>query len=218
MGLSGSKKKVSNDPWKPAQPFILNNLKQTQATYDQNQPQLQGYADMQKDTYGRVAPGAEAGINAAQNLVSQNLSGANLGGNPYIEGIMAKTNAAVTAGVNDQFGGAGRFGSGYHAKILGDTLAGADNELLFNNYNTQLQAQQAAIGQSQQLMGGSQSLLNNAAELPWVGTNAANGGIRQASNGYGTQTTTQSGGVGSMLGGIVGAGLSGWAGGGFKGV
>ena len=78
--------------------------------------------------------------------------------------------------------------------------------------------QNDAIGQAQNLMGGSQGLLNNAAELPWIGVGALNGNVRNASGGYGTTTTTQKQGIGSMLGGIAGAGLAGWASGGFKGV
>ena len=48
-------------------------------------------------------------------------------------------------------------------------------------------------------MGGSQSLLNNAAELPWIGVQAANGAVRQASNGYGTSTQRSSQPWGPML-------------------
>lgn len=200
--------KTDNTPWAPAQPYILKGMQQTGEVFDQTQPDLNNYATMQRDQYGRASGGAEAGISGAQNLVNQNLSGANLGGNPYLDGIMAKTNAAVTAGVNDQFGTAGRFGSGYHAKILGDSLASADNDLLSNNYNTQLGIQQSAIGQAQSLEGGAQSLLNNAADLPYVGVGALNGNIRQASNGYGTQTTTQTADPFSQMMQLGGLGLS----------
>ena len=48
-------------------------------------------------------------------------------------------------------------------------------------------------------MGGSQSLLNNAAELPWLGVGALSGNIRQSSNGYGTQTGSQTQAWGPML-------------------
>ena len=199
MGLSGGSTVQKSEPWAPAQPYILNNLKQTQATYDANQPNLQKYAGMQQGTYGRVAPGAEQGITEAQGLVNDNISGKNLNGNPYLDAIIGRTNRDVTAGVNDQFGSAGRFGSGYHTAILADSLANADNQARFNNYAMERNNQQAGIGQAQGLMGGAQGLLNNAAELPWIGTNAANGGIRTASNGYGTQTTTTNPSIMSML-------------------
>lgn len=43
------------------------------------------------------------------------------------------------------------------------------------------------------------SLLNTAADLPYVGVGALNGNIRTASNGYGTSTSRTSGGLGSQL-------------------
>ena len=95
-------------------------------------------------------------------------------------------------------------------------LANAENNARFQNYAMERGYQNDAIGQAQNLMGGSQGLLNNAAELPWIGVGALNGNVRNASGGYGTTTTKQSGGIGQMLGGLAGAGLSGWATGGFK--
>lgn len=215
----GKKKTVQkNEPWAPAQPYILENLRQQQNVFNSSQPDLMNYARMQRDTYGRLAPGAEAGIRGAQTLVNRNLSGANLNGNPYLDAIIDQRTEDVAGGVSDQFGSSGRFGSAMHAAILAREMAKANDQLRYQNYSQERAYQQDAIGQAQQLMGGSQSLLNNAAELPWIGVQAANGAVRQASGGYGTSTTTQSGGLGQMLGGIVGAGLSGWAGGGFRGV
>jgi hypothetical protein len=60
-------------------------------------------------------------------------------------------------------------------------------------------------------MQGSQSLLNNAAELPWIGVQAANGAVRQASSGYGTQTQTSNPGIGQMLMGAAMGGLNAYA-------
>jgi hypothetical protein len=210
--------KVDNTPWAPAQPYILQNLQQQDDVFKSSQPQLMNYASQQRDTYGRVAPGAEAGIMGAQNLVNSNLSGANLNGNPYLDAIIGQRNRDVAGSVSDQFGPAGRYGSGQHAAILAREMAKADDALRYQNYGQERAYQQDAIGQAGNLMQGSQSLLNNAAELPWIGVQAANGAVRQASSGYGTQTQKESGGLGQMLGGIVGSGLAGWASGGFKGV
>jgi hypothetical protein len=207
--------KQTNTPWAPAQPYILKNLQQQDAVFTSSQPALEGYAQQQRDTYGRVAPGAEAGILGAQNLVNRNLSGANLTANPYLDAILGKTRENVAGSVNDQFGPAGRFGSGMHAAILARELADAENKARYGDYAQERAYQQDAIGQAGGLMQGSQSLLNNAAELPWIGVQAANGAVRQASGGYGTSTTTQKGGLGQMLAGLAGAGLTGWASGGF---
>lgn len=204
----GKKKTVqSNTPWAPAQPYILKNLQQQDAVFTSTQPQLEKYAQMQRDTYGRVAPGAEQGVTSAQALVNRNLSGANLQGNPYLDAILSKTRENVAGSVNDQFSGAGRYGSGMHAAILTRELADAENQARYQDYGVERGYQQQAIADAQNLMGGSQSLLNNAAELPWIGVQAANGAVRQASGGYGTTTTKQSGGLGQTLMGLAGTGL-----------
>ena len=196
----GKKKTVqTNDPWAPAQPYILKNLQQQDNVFNASQPQLEQFAGEQRATYGRVAPGAEQGIMGAQDLVNRNLSGANLQGNPYLDAILGQTRENVTGAVNDQFGSAGRFGSGMHSAILGRELANAENNMRYQDYGVERGYQQQAIGDAQNLMGGSQGLLNNAAELPWIGVQAANGAVRQASGGYGTQTTTQKGGTLEML-------------------
>ena len=198
-----------NDPWAPAQPYILKNLQQQDDVFSSTQPQLEQFAGMQRDTYGRLAPGAEAGISGAQNLVNRNLSGEFLQGNPYLDAILGRTRENVTGAVGDQFGSSGRFGSGMHAAILARELAAAENNARYQDYGVERGYQQQAIGDAQNLMGGAQGLLNNAAELPWIGVQAANGAVRQASGGYGTSTTTQKNGLGNTLMGIAGMGLQG---------
>lgn len=199
MGLSKSKTKTTNDPWAPAQPYILKNLQQQDAVFNASQPELMKAAADQRATYGRLAPGAEAGIISAQNLVNRNLSGANLTANPYLDAILGKTRENVMGTVGDQFGSAGRFGSGMHAAILGRELADAENRARYGDYAQERAYQQDSIGAAQGLMGGSQSLLNNAAELPWIGVQAANGAVRQASGGYGTTTQVSKQALGPML-------------------
>lgn len=206
--MGKSKTETKNVPWAPAQPYILKNLQQQDDVFTSSQPDLMNYASQQRDTYGRVAPGAEAGITGAQSLVNRNLSGANLQGNPYLDAILGKTRESVTGGVNDQFSAAGRFGGGMHQAILARELADAENQARYGDYAQERSYQQDAIGQAQGLMGGSQSLLNNAAELPWIGVQAANGAVRQASSGYGTQTQTSSPGLGQMLMGAAAGGLN----------
>lgn len=199
MGFSKSKTVQKNDPWAPAQPYILKNLAQQDAVFSSTQPQLEQFAAQQRDAYGRLSPGAEQGIMGAQNLVNRNLSGANLTANPYLDAILGKTRSSVIDSVNDQFGSAGRFGGGMHGAILAREIADAENAMRYQDYSTERAYQQDAISQAQALMGGSQSLLNNAAELPWIGVQAANGAVRQASGGYGTSTTTAKPALGPML-------------------
>ncbi len=217
MGISKSKSKskTKNEPWKPAQPYILKGLEQSGRVFDAQQPQLEGFAKMQRDSYGRLAPGAERGISGSQGLVNRTLNGDYLEGNPYLDRMLGQTRENTENSVASQFSSAGRYGSGNHAGILAKAIADAENGARYNNYAAERQNQMQAIGQAQSLMGGSQSLLNNAAELPWLGVGALNGNVRQASNGYGTQTATQTqtqpGGWGQMLMGAAAGGLNAYA-------
>ncbi len=212
MGLSSSKTVQKNEPWPLAQPYILKGLENSGRVFDQQQPSLDKYSGMQMDTYGRLAPGSEAGITGAQGLVNDTIAGKYLNGNPYLEGMLGQTRDNITNQVSGQFSAAGRYGSGQHAGILAKYLADAENNMRFNNYSQERGYQNQAVDQAQSLMNGSQGLLNNAAELPWIGVGALNGNVRQASNGYGVQTTKQSGNIGSQLMGIAGSALSSYLG------
>jgi len=201
-----------NDPWAPAQPYILKGLQQSGEVFDQQQPTLNKYSGMQMDTYGRVAPGAEAGIMGAQGLVNDTLAGRYLKGNPYLDGQLEQTRENVANDVLSRYSNAGRYGSAYGMGELGRQLANAENQMRFQNYAMERGYQNDAVGQAQQLMGGSQGLLNNAAELPWIGVGALNGNVRNASGGYGTTTTTQKQGIGGLLAQAAGTALGAYAG------
>lgn len=185
----------SNTPWQPAQQYIIKGMEQSQAVFDQQQPTLNKYAGMQMDTYGRLAPGAEQGIMGAQGLVNDTLAGRYLQGNPYLDGMINQTKENVANDVLSRYSSAGRYGSAYGMGELTRQLANAENNARFQNYAMERGYQNNAIGQAQNLMGGSQGLLNNAAELPWIGVGALNGNVRNASSGYGTTTQKTSGGL-----------------------
>lgn len=203
-----SKSKSKNEPWAPARPFILKGMQQSQEVFDQQQPDLNKYSGMQRDTYGKVAPGAEQGIMGAQGVVNSTLAGDNLNGNPYLDAMLSATRANTINGVDAQFSRAGRYGSGNHAGILAKAIAEQENGMRFQNYGMERQNQLNAVQQASGLMAGSQGLLNNAAELPWIGVGALNGNIRQASNGYGTTTQTSNPGFGQALMGAASGALN----------
>jgi hypothetical protein len=207
-----SKTVQKNDPWAPAQPYILKGLEQSGQVFDQQQPTLNKYSGMQMDTYGRVAPGAEQGIMGAQGLVNDTIGGKFLSGNPYLDAVLGRTRENVGDAVAGEFMQAGRYGSGYNQAILARELADAENSARMQDYSRERAYQSDAVGQAQQLMGGSQGLLNNAAELPWIGVGALNGNVRNASGGYGTTTTTQKQGMGGLLAQAAGTALSAYAG------
>ena len=215
MGLSSKTTVQSNDPWKPAQKPILDSLNATRATYDLNQPDLQKYAGMARDTYGQVQPGAVTGIKSAQTLTNDTLGGKYLTGNPYLEGIISKSNRGIIDGVNGQFEMSGRYGSGGHAGLLADKLAENENSLRYGDYATERGYQHQAVGDAQNLESGAQGILNNAAQLPWIGVQAQNGGVTNLTSPYGTRTTTQNDPMGAAMG-IGGLGLSAFSAGAFK--
>jgi len=159
-----------------------------------------------------MSPGAEQGIRGSQSLVNDTLAGRYLNGNPYLDGQLEQTRENVSNDVLSRYSGAGRYGSAYGMGELTRQLANAENNMRFQNYAMERGYQNDAIGQAQQLMGGSQSLLNNAAELPWIGVGALNGNVRNASGGYGTTTTTQKQGIGGLLAQAAGTALSTYAG------
>lgn len=297
----GTKTKTTNDPWAPAQPYIIQGLQNSGRVFDTTQPQMEGFASDQRSTYGRVAPGAEAGISGAQSFVNRALSGEMRGknpgqgafmaamrpratnnysggvrpsldynrkvmdggflnGNPYLDSSIGYAIDDATNATNAQFSMGGRYGSDTHAGAIareagrissnarmgayeaergrmgaaagdyaglnlqamgadeqaraaaeGDSLRAA--QLADQGYNNDLQLEQFGVGSAQDLMRGSQSILDSAAQLPWYGVGALNGNVRQASQGYGT-TTQKTSGAGTIMDGISkGIGLAGQIGG-----
>ena len=213
--MGKSKSKTVNEPLAFVKPYVVKGMEQASQVFDEQQPGLNKFSAMQMDTYGRLAPGAEQGIAGAQSLVNDTIGGKFLDGNPWLDAIAGQARENATNDVAGRYSSAGRYGSAYGQGAMAKAIADSENQLRYQNYATERGYQNDAVGQAQQLMGGSQGLLNNAAELPWIGVGALNGNIRNASGGYGTSTTTQKQGMGGILGGIAGAGLSGWASGGF---
>ena len=167
--------------------------------FDQQQPSLNKYSQESFDTYGRMAPGAEAGITGSQGLVNDTLAGKYLNGNPYLDAIISKNAGDIRDNVGSAFSASGRYGSGMFGDTLADNIGEMANNLRYGNYAQERQNQIGAVDQAQGLMAGSQGLLDNAAELPWIGVGALNGNVRNASGGYGTTTTKKSGGLMNSL-------------------
>jgi len=87
---------------------------------------------------GALATNTLQGNYLNQNPAFQNLaetaSGGMLGGNPHIDAVYNRAAEQVSDGVNSQFVGAGRTGSGYHAKMMGDSLGDMASDMYFQNY------------------------------------------------------------------------------------
>lgn len=219
-----SKSKTKNEPWAPAQPYILQGLKNTQDVFNQQQPRLDSMGDTAYGLFNQLAPNA-MGPNqftmGGQGMLSDTMGGqylesnpfANPEGNPYMDAMIARGSKGITDRVSSLFSGAGRYGSGAHQGVLGDTLADYDTGIRYQGYRD---AQGAYDAERQRMMqaaslvpslrsaefaGVPETLgaLGSAAEIPWYGVNAYTGNIRGNSAGYGTQTTTTGGGLGGAL-------------------
>ncbi|WP_165322189.1 hypothetical protein [Rhizorhabdus phycosphaerae] len=93
MGSSKSKQKT--EPWAPAQPYILNGMKQTQSVFDANQPRLQEMSRTAQDAFLDVAKTAfempNPYVGAAQSAARDIFEGrrAVQSGQPVYERLMA---------------------------------------------------------------------------------------------------------------------------------
>jgi hypothetical protein len=117
----------NNDPWAPAQPFILQGLDQTNQVFKDNQQPLQNMSDVAYDAYKQIAPTAftpNANITQAQNIASSVNGGTFLGANPgqstYAATMAGGPNPA-TAGLSSlaATGGATSPSAQYYSDVLG---------------------------------------------------------------------------------------------------
>ena len=215
MGLSSKKVKTTSNqtatvaPSTYAQPYIDDAAQTFKPAYDQ------GMAIQQQYQPGLLSAAQYYGDTMGGKYLDQQ--------NPYLDDIVANSNADITEAVNQQF--MPRFGSGYHAKALAKQLGANEAALRYGNYATERGYQDAA---GRNLAG----ISTIATALPSIpsSTYANNvGGLLGRYNtttGSGTQTTKQSGGLGSILGpllqigsmfipGSSGGGMGGTAGTGF---
>jgi hypothetical protein len=66
-------------------------------------------------------------------------------GNPYLDAVLAKNDAATMARINSQFSSAGRYGSPAQAGTAAGAISAADNAARMGQYNTDVQNQLQAI-------------------------------------------------------------------------
>jgi hypothetical protein len=137
--------------------------------------------------------------------------------------MIGQTDQSVRNQVNAEFSRAGQVGSSRQIGELGSQLANSENALRYNDYNTQMGRMDTAAGLAPGLSASrtvSIAPLLAAAQagssIPIGAAASYAGGLGSLLSPYGTQTSTQSQGLGSILGTILGSGLAGWASGGFK--
>jgi hypothetical protein len=204
-----SKSKTKNDPWKPAQPYIIKGMQQTNAVFDQQQPILEANSKLAQEAYRQLAPGAFGPnqlVSDGQGFLSRTLAGDYLDSNPYLDQYVGDVLGDVGDQVRSEFSQAGRYGSGYNQSILARELGRASTAIRGQEFGNERNRQMQAAGMVPSLRQAEYlgvqpalSLLSESSTIPWTGVAALNGGIRQASQGYGVQTQTRMPGLGEFM-------------------
>lgn len=208
----GSKTKetsVSGSAQTWALPYAQDAVNKVQSVYSANADNLANLSSKANDLVGTFTAGYNSAGNtgaAANDFYKTVLSGKYLdSGNPYLQGMIDSTNKDVTNQTNSQFTLAGRYGSGAHTDVLASALADAENQLRYDDYNSQLDRMMSAASGSteadaakaQAQQAAAQTLLAQqqlAAELPYTGTESLANSLGQLFNGGTTNKTTKSGG------------------------
>ncbi len=97
-------------------------------------------------TMGAMAQ-AQPGQQLSTDTLSRFASGGMMGNNPYLAQTLQTSMQDAADGVNSQFSGAGRYGSGAHTKTLTDRLGNIEANARMGDYNTQMSNMLGAAGQ-----------------------------------------------------------------------
>lgn len=192
--------------------------------YNQNAGSIQAGADRFASTIPSILDRyrADPQIGAARSHYGDVLSGKYLNGNPYIDSIVGQTGDSIRNQVTASLGTRGQTGGSAHSGIVARELAKAENDLRYNDYNTQANRMDNAAASVGNLVGAEGDLLNQAIAAYQAQTAplmAANDQAATVGGLLGPYTKTkQKGSVGGLIAGAAGSALSGWAAGGFKGV
>ncbi len=127
-------------------------------------------------------------------------------GNPYLQGQIDSTNSDIQDRTNAAFGAAGRTGSGANQYVLAKALSQNENNLRYNDYNSERgrMSQAAALAPSLDASrySGLAAYLQAAQAAVGIPQQAAAGyagGIGSLVGGYNTQTTSSSPSLGAIL-------------------
>jgi hypothetical protein len=135
-------------------------------------------------------------INSALDYSQGVMNGDYLNGNSHLQGVIDAANRDITDGVSSRFEGAGRYGSGQYAGVLGRAIADNENKLRYADYAQERAYQNAAPGQLAGLIGVSSA-------LPQAAGNTYAEAVRNLLGSYtttdGKSTTTSSPAIGPMI-------------------
>lgn len=195
--------KQTSGPSAYAKPYITGAVNTLQSTVNANQPRTQAIADQ----IGGYLPGLGAKVfgdnpmyDAAERYTSDTLGGKYLDRqNPYLQGMVDKTNNDLTGRINSIFSRSGRTGGTGHAGELATGLAEAENGLRYQNYAQERGMMENAAGRVPGLIAGRfaglpafTSAAETAAKLPYLGANYLASGTAGLLGNATTQTSRPS--------------------------
>lgn len=154
-------------PWSEQSPYLTYGFEQAKQNY-QNPLQYypnQTYVDPSQYTNQGldILGSPNQNITAAQDQNLSTINGDYLNSNPYLQqaidsasqGTIRNYNQAVIPGIQSQFSGAGRFGSGAQKSVqdqanytLGQNLSNISSNMSYQNYNNERQNQMSAVNQA----------------------------------------------------------------------
>lgn len=199
----------SGQKW--ANPFALRGVNASFDTFRGAQPNL----DRAVSSTGNIRDQMEArfGSSAATNGQAQGylgdvLSGKFMNSNPYLNDVISASRSGIQDGVNSNFAGAGRYGSGAHEGVMARELGNMESGMRMSDYNSQMSRMDQAAGMAMQgnQADGSQALAANgmAAELPYTGTNNLSQQLAALFNGGNSRSVSY---APNPIWGAIGAGL-----------
>lgn len=211
--MSGGKTKSksysgSGQLW--AQPFAQAGASSVQNVFNQNQPGLQNLTGIAQNTLvpaltGKFQSGL-GGANAASGYRQSVVNGDFMNGNPYINDILTRMRGDIGNDVNGTFARSGRYGSDAHSAGLTRELANAENNLLYNNYTTEMgrrdQAAQGLTDANTQDAAQTLAALGVGAELPYTGSNSLANALGALFAGGTEKSKSKQGVLGSIMQGL----------------
>ena len=137
----------------------------------------------------------------SQGVYDNLLSSDYLKGNPYIDQIVAQTNADASKAVNQRFASAGQsMGvSSALGDVLSNNLAKNENTLRYNNYNDASNRQLAAAGQSDSVWSGERNRMQDSNSLISSNYNTGQANRLSAANSLASNSLGAAGQLGSQF-------------------
>lgn len=162
-GTTSGSATATKNPWEAATPLlgtILDNAQKygadtsmfTPSFSDATKNAAQSFINLgtnptaQQGLLPSLISGAQQGFGTGNQTLMTTASGGMLGSNPYLDSVLASASQKAADKVNSQFAGAGRFGSGAHTGVLGDTLGAIETNARMQNYDTERARQLNAAG------------------------------------------------------------------------